>query len=91
MKNAEKPDHQTAESGGRAAGSSAEERRQPGESLSEVRLASAAKTEKLDLCPLEPPRAGNTSRAAASLLLSAPGQNSVTDFLRWKAEAAWAE
>lgn len=46
MKNVEKLDHQTAESGGRAAGSSAEERRQPGESLSEVRLASAAKTEK---------------------------------------------
>lgn len=46
MKNVEKLDHQTAERGGRAAGSSAEERRQPGESLSEVRLASAAKTEK---------------------------------------------
>lgn len=46
VKNVERLDHQTAESGGRAAGSSAEERRQPGESLSEVRLASAAKTEK---------------------------------------------
>lgn len=38
-----------------------------------VRLAFAAKRNKLDLCPLEPPRVVNTSRAAASLLVSGSG------------------
>lgn len=61
------------QSGGHAARSSAGESRQRGESLCVVRLAFAAKRKRLDLCPLKPPWAVNTSRAAASLLVSGSG------------------
>lgn len=63
--------------GGHAARSKGEESRQQGESLCMVMLAFAAKRKsekkKLDLCPLKLPRAVNTSRAAASLLVSGSG------------------
>lgn len=44
---------------------SAPQNRSVGKSLCVVGLASAAKRKKLDLCPLKPPRAVNTLRAAS--------------------------
>lgn len=79
------------QSGGHAARSSAEESRQHGESLCVVRLAFAAKRKRLDLCPLKPPWAVNTSRAAASLLVSGSGTKfNDTILKRWTAwESEW--
>lgn len=83
------------QSGGHAARSSAGESRQRGESLCVVRLAFAAKRKRLDLCPLKPPWAVNTSRAAASLLVSGSGTKFNDTILkkkkkRWTAwESEW--
>lgn len=63
MKNEKMYHHQKAGAKEPAARSSAPESRSVGKSLCVVRLASAAKRKKLDLCPLKPPRAVNTFRA----------------------------
>lgn len=76
MKNEKPSHHQKAEEP--ATRISAPQNRSVGKSLCVVRLASAAKRKKLDLCPLKPPRAVNTLRAASfSAGFVLLGQNAV--------------
>lgn len=65
MKNEKLPHHKKGRAEEPAARSSARESRSVGKSLCVVRLASAAKRKKLDLCPLKPPRAVNTFTASS--------------------------